>query len=140
MNNATIEVKSRTLQDADEGTTLFTRGSYHKKKDVHFIFYDMADTENPADIVKHKLQVYPDYVKISYSGSLNQSFVLKKGMRCESVYVTPYGEFEFVFCGKKQSMTEKNGSWILFLQYEILSGGSLMAEQELQITVTPDAE
>lgn len=135
MNNAMIWVKGCSIEDPEGSMEIVTRGTYCKKKDVHYIFYEVLDEQDPSNNVKHKVQIHPDYVKISYSGGLNQSFVLKVGEECDSLYATPYGELELVFCGREQKLREEEGKLHLYLRYDIYSAGALMSENELVLEV-----
>ncbi len=135
MNNAMIWVKGCSIEDPESSMEIATRGTYCKKKDVHYIFYEILDENEPGNNVKNKVQIHPDYVKISYSGGMNQSFVLKPGEEYESVYATPYGELDFVFYGKEQELLEEEGKLHLYLRYDIYSAGVLMSENELVLEV-----
>ncbi len=135
MNEALITVRGCSIDDPETGTKITTRGACYRKKDVYYIFYEVLDDEMPGVSTKHKLQIHPDYVKISYSGGMNQSFVLKPGMECESVYTTPYGEFDFIFVGREQRFTEDSGRLHLYLRYDIFSAGALLSENELELHV-----
>ncbi len=135
MAKVMVQVTGRNRLERDDVTEVICEGTYQKKKGVHYIFYEVLSEGSPEENVKHKIQIHPDHVKISYSGGRNQSFLLVPGEDFPCLYETPFGQLSLLFRARTQEVKQEDGRLRLHLQYDIHSDSGLMSENDLEVLV-----
>lgn len=94
MSNAAIRVKSVIKQagEADHNVEVTTLGKAYLKDGVIYVFYDESEISGMQG-TKTMLKINKDLVHMSRSGANVSKLIFEPGVRHESNYGTPYGEF-----------------------------------------------
>lgn len=94
MSNAAIRVKSIIKQsgEADHNVEITTLGKVYLKDDTIFVFYDESELSGMQG-TKTMLKIKNDIVNLSRSGANVAKLTFESGVKHESNYGTPYGEF-----------------------------------------------
>ena len=90
--NVLVSVEGLHFTDDPKGDRIeiITPGSYYKKRDKHYVFYDEVN-EGTDEITKNTVRFDSDMLSISKSGFANVEMIFEKNKRNMTNYITPYG-------------------------------------------------
>ena len=129
-------IGSGELSDGDQVVTE-ARGRYYEKDGKTYIFYDLPDENDHSVVVKHKVLLAGNSMKITKtSGDTKSEIHYLPGRKTSSAYATPYGVLDLTFHTKRFDTTKSDGCLIVELVYDILMGEEVLSANNLKMIVT----
>ncbi len=116
MTNEVVITVVGSQEDGD--IVLTTCGSYYKKDDMHYVFYqEQADSD--SDIVKDKLKFNDTTFEITKRGAINSQMNFKRDDVTCNYYQTPYGPIDIEITTKSYDFKESDSQIDLNVYYSL---------------------
>ncbi|MBR4813768.1 MAG: DUF1934 domain-containing protein [Lachnospiraceae bacterium] len=131
-----IKINATIRSDSEEVTESLVRGSYYRKDDDLYLFYEGVDEETPGLITRHRIVVSGNCVDIQRTGALQSKMRIVPGELNQCEYETPYGTLEMDFFGITVESEADDSGMKLRLVYEIRLADVPVSENELLIEAT----
>ena len=131
-----IRINATIRSETEETTESLVRGSYYRKDDDIYLFYEGVDEETPQLITRHRIVVRGDRVDIQRTGALQSKMCIQPGELNECEYETPYGMLQLDFYGISVEAEASDTGMKLKLVYEIRLADVPVSENELLIEAT----
>ena len=116
-----VVVKVKGLQTAagvNDDMEIITRGTYYKKDENHYIFYnEVLETGN--QVVRNLIKIGANQVEVSKKGGINAQMLFQTGKKNFSVYGTPYGTVEIGIATDSIEISEEDDEIAVNLFYEL---------------------
>lgn len=136
-----LKITGIARSDTEDVTESIVRGSYYRKDDDIYLFYEGVDEETPQLITRHRIVVRGNRVEVQRTGALRSSMVIVPGELNQSEYETPYGTLQIDFFGISAETEARDDGVTVRMKYEIRLADTIVSENELVIeaTATEDA-
>jgi|GEM_PF-2670456 Uncharacterized protein conserved in bacteria len=136
-----LKITGIARSDTEDVTESIVRGSYYRKDDDIYLFYEGVDEETPQLITRHRIVVRGNRVEVQRTGALRSSMVIVPGELNQSEYETPYGTLQLDFFGISAETEARDDGVTVRMKYEIRLADTIVSENELVIeaTATEDA-
>ena len=128
-----LKIKGIVRSDTEDVTESMVCGSYYRKDDSIYIFYEGVDEETPELITRHRIVVTGDRVEVQRTGAIRSSMLIVPGELNQCEYETPYGVLQLDFYGISVEAEAGETSVRIRMTYEIRLADSPVSENELII-------
>ncbi|MBO4652041.1 MAG: DUF1934 domain-containing protein [Lachnospiraceae bacterium] len=131
-----IKITATIRSETEEVTESLVRGSYYRKDDDIYLFYEGVDEETPQLITRHRIVISGNSVDIQRSGAIRSKMHIVPGELNQCEYETPYGSLQLDFYGIAAEAEANDEGMKLRLVYEIRLADVPVSENELLIEAT----
>lgn len=131
-----VVITVRGLQpevDADEPIEVISAGTYMRKEDIHYLFYEEAD-EN-GNMTKNRIKITPGAIEMVKKGAVTTQMVFLLGEKQYACYATPFGDLTLGITTKTISVTDTGDSLLTELRYGLEINGEHVSDCELDVEV-----
>ena len=137
--NCLIQVRGISTAETSDTTEVMTRGLCREISteygDGYRIDYRTEDPDNPKASVLTKITVTDHAATIQRTGGLQSTFTIIPGEKHPCDYTTAIGTLSFDIVGKKVSVVRDGDRIVARLSYDIVTGDSIMASNDIEIIV-----
>ncbi len=120
--------------EAQEPIRMVASGTYYKKKDRHYLLYDVTEAETGA-VTKNRIRLSGDCVEMTRSGGARVHMSFQPGVRRRAEYMTSAGTLPMDTVTHAVRVTETEDRIEVRLEYALESEGMHLAENQLEIMV-----
>jgi uncharacterized beta-barrel protein YwiB (DUF1934 family) len=129
-----ISVKGTVDSGGDNAIELVTEGKYTKKGENYFISYNESDMTGMEGTVT-TLEIAKDSVILTREGSVNTSFIFRKGESNVSHYATEFGIFTIGIRARDISINVDDMGGELDINYEMDTFDSRGSRNNFHMTI-----
>lgn len=125
--------------NGSDKTEIVTRGSYYKKNNKHYLFYDEI-TEGSSEVTKNSARFDGKIFRISKSGFINADMLFEENKRNKTDYTTPYGSLVMDIDTSSIRIEEKEDNINIDIAYSLHMDNEHFADCMLHMDVlSPDS-
>lgn len=133
----TVKSTQRDKDGQDSVVELVTEGRYYEKAKAKYILYEETEMTGLAG-VQTTIKIWPDSVVVLRSQGVHMRHQYALGREEESVYKTPYGDFDMIVKTHELSIDVQAGEGSIHVGYDISLEGEWVFYNQLDITVRED--
>jgi len=130
-----IEIEGRQPGSGDEPIETRLQGRYGLINGSHCISYE--ERLSDGNISKNIIKAAADRVTVSRKNGLDTRLVFAQGKITGADYHTPYGSISMSIRTKSITVVNNPDLIEISLEYSLLSGESLISDNQLKIRITP---
>lgn len=134
-----LHIKSNIVMkgEEDQAMDLMTEGKYYEKLGAHYLMYEETEVSGMAGD-KTTIKLKEGKVVMHRYGENNSELTFEKGVRYDTLYKTPYGNFEMeVLASEVDYCISPDGCGAVTLIYELSIKG--IGESKTHMTITMKA-
>ncbi len=123
--------------DSQETMESVTAGLYYERNGCCYLFYEEC-LGDLGDVVKNRMEIRPESVKITKTGSIRACMNFELGKKNITFYQTAYGQIEVAFLTDIIQIETAEDFFRLYLRYELEMNRQYSSDNQIEITVTPN--
>lgn len=131
--DALLKIKGIVRSDTEDVTESMVCGSYYRRDNAIYIFYEGVDEETPELITNHRIIVEGNRVEVRRTGAIRSTMTIVPGELNQCEYETPYGVLQLDFYGISVEAEAGETTVRLRMVYEIRLADNPISENELII-------
>lgn len=126
--------------EEDQSMDLMTEGKYYEKLGSHYLMYEETEVSG-MEGDKTTIKLKDGRVIMHRYGENNSELTFEKGVRYDTLYKTPYGNFEMeVLASEVDYNVQADGSGSVDLVYELSIKGIGESKTHMKITMKAAGE
>ncbi len=137
--NCLIQVRSVSVAETSDTFEVITKGLCREVSteygNGYRIDYRTEEPDSPGNSTLTKVTVTDSAATIQRTGALRSTFTIIPGEKHPCDYETAIGTLTFDIVGREVSVSGSNGRIVVHLAYDIVTGDSVMASNDIEITV-----
>lgn len=133
-----IRIKVEGLQPGagEEAIRMKASGSYHFRRNKHYIQYEEADEE--GGIVKNTLKIAPGRIEIIKDGGIRAHMIFDRNEATNAVYHTSFGSLTFRILTTEMSVMQEMHEILVSMRYTLYEGDNWLSDNQLTICINSD--
>jgi len=139
--NVLISIKGLQFGDesSEEEIEVITPGSYYKKNDFHYVFYEEI-SEGSDGITRNSIKFNNDFVCLSKKGYVNVEMIFEKNKKNMTNYITPYGALIIGIEANSIRISEEAGRILISIDYSLDINYEHFADCKIDMTIHENTE
>lgn len=135
-DNVKVYINAKQESLGEEGMEMVTTGQLKEKDGKLYLTYidSMLDEEKQ---IKTMVKVDGDKVSIIRYGENQSHLLFEKGISHITPYETPFGYMEMISHTHDIGLTQTDGGFELFIDYQVEMNRSKLGRNQLQVVATP---
>jgi len=131
-----ISVKGNHLMDdaTGEPVEIITPGTYYKKEDAHYVFYEEI-VEGVSATIKNRIVIKDERVELNKTGGITVKMCFDRLSIEEAPYKTPYGVFPLKIETSSVDLNESEDVITCKVKYVIYLDESKLSDSEISISI-----
>ncbi len=109
-------------------------GSYYKKNDYHYIFYD-EPVEGFEEVARNMIKFRDGEVLLRKKGPVNVDMLFEENRKNESCYTTPFGDIMLNINTRSVDILEEEQQIMLNVNYELQANYEHLADCRIRVRV-----